>query len=62
MPERDLALLEAAVREAGGIARKFFGGDYKKWDKSKGNPVTEAALAVHKFLREMLCAARPGYG
>ena len=62
MPERDLVLLEAAVREAGGIARKFFGGDYKKWDKSKGNPVTEADLAVDKFLQETLCAARPDYG
>ncbi len=58
----DLSLLEACVREAGGIARGFFGGSYKKWDKSKGNPVTEADLAVDKFLRETLCAARSDYG
>jgi myo-inositol-1(or 4)-monophosphatase len=58
----DLALLEESVREAGKIARGFFGGSYKKWDKSKGNPVTEADLAVDKFLRETLCAARPDYG
>ena len=57
-----LALLEASVREAGAIARGFFGGTYKRWDKSKGNPVTEADLAVDKFLRERLRAARPGYG
>ena len=50
------------MREAGSIARKYFGGDYKKWDKSKGNPVTEADLAVDKFLRETLCPARPDYG
>lgn len=58
----DLALLETTVREAGAIARSFFGGDYKRWDKSKGNPVTEADLAVDKFLMEAFLAARPNYG
>jgi myo-inositol-1(or 4)-monophosphatase len=58
----DLELLESAVREAGEIARKFFGGDYKRWDKGQGNPVTEADLAVDRFLKERLLAARPGYG
>ncbi len=66
MPGRDdaadLSLLEESVRAGGAIARGFFGGTYKKWDKSKGNPVTEADLAVDKYLRETLCAARPGYG
>lgn len=66
MPARegddDLALLESAVREAGGIARQFFGTDYKRWSKAGGSPVTEADLAVDKFLRERLLAARPGYG
>lgn len=66
MPEPDtaddLALLQSTVREAGKIARSFFGGEYKRWDKSKGNPVTEADLAVDRFLRDALCAARPGYG
>ncbi len=62
MPEPDLQLLETSVREAGKIARKFYGGTYKKWDKSKGNPVTEADLAVDKYLRDTLCAARPAYG
>ena len=58
----DLVLLEEGVREAGKIARGFFGGTYKRWDKGKGNPVTEADLAVDKFLREHFCAARPSYG
>jgi myo-inositol-1(or 4)-monophosphatase len=58
----DLALLEESVRGGGAIARGFFGGTYKKWDKSKGNPVTEADLAVDQYLRETLCAARPDYG
>lgn len=63
MPEReDLTLLEDAVRAAGGIARGFYGGDYKRWNKSEGSPVTEADLAVNKYLCETLTAARPGYG
>ena len=59
---RDLTLLEDSVREAGKIARGFYGGEYKRWDKSKGNPVTEADIAVDRFLCEHLCAARPDYG
>jgi myo-inositol-1(or 4)-monophosphatase len=58
----DLLLLEQSVREAGKIARSFFGGSYQRWDKGKGNPVTEADLAVDRFLGEQLRAARPGYG
>jgi myo-inositol-1(or 4)-monophosphatase len=58
----DLDLLTATVREAGEIARRFFGGQYKRWSKAQGSPVTEADLAVDKFLSERLRAARPGYG
>jgi myo-inositol-1(or 4)-monophosphatase len=58
----DLELLEQAAREAGGIALKFYGGDYKRWSKEGGSPVTEADLAVNKFLHEKLTAARPDYG
>jgi myo-inositol-1(or 4)-monophosphatase len=58
----DLALLESRVREAGEIARSFYGGEFKRWDKSKGNPVTEADLAVDRFLNGALCEARPDYG
>ena len=57
----DLALLEEKVREAGHIARRYFGGTFKHWDKSKGNPVTEADLEIDKFLHEQLRAARPDY-
>jgi len=60
--QADLELLESAVVEAGAIARSFFGGEYKRWDKGKGNPVTEADLAVDRFLNEKLRGARPGYG
>ncbi len=70
MPERerqpdrqqDLALLEEAVRAAGEIARKFFCGDYKSWNKAGGSPVTEADLAVDKYLCRTLTGARPDYG
>jgi myo-inositol-1(or 4)-monophosphatase len=58
----DLDLLERAAREAGGIALKFYGGDYKRWSKEGGSPVTEADLAVNKFLHEKLTSARPDYG
>ena len=58
----DLALLERAVRAAGDIARSFFGGAYERWSKPGGSPVTEADLAVDRFLKETLLAARPAYG
>ncbi len=58
----DRDLLVAGVREAGAIARRGFEGVSKSWEKSKGNPVTETDLAVDKFLRERLCAARSDYG
>ena len=58
----DLNLLEDTVREAGHIAQKFYGGDYKQWSKEGGSPVTEADLAVNKYLCDHLTAARPDYG
>lgn len=64
MPEAsdDRALLIAAVREAGAIARGGYANVSKSWEKSKGNPVTETDLAVDRFLNERLRAARPDYG
>ena len=62
-PADDLALLERSVRDAGKIAREFFeAGTFKRWDKGKGNPVTEADIAVDKFLHQTLRPARPDYG
>jgi myo-inositol-1(or 4)-monophosphatase len=58
----DLLLLTEAVRQAGDIARSYFGGTYRSWDKSKGQPVTDADLAVDRYLRDTLMAARPAYG
>lgn len=66
MPEADLVadltLLEEAVREAGHIARRFFGGTFKRWQKDKGSPVTEADLAVDEYLTNRLRGARKDYG
>lgn len=67
MPARDidaadLALIESTVREAGKIARHYFGGEYKRWSKHKGEPVTEADLAIDRFLRQRLGEARNTYG
>ena len=65
MPENDTAdtaLLVQSVREAGDIARRFYGGTYKSWQKSKGNPVTEADIAIDEFLKKTLLKARPDYG
>jgi myo-inositol-1(or 4)-monophosphatase len=58
----DLKLLESAVHAAGSIARNYYGGDVRRWSKAGGSPVTEADLAVDKFLKQTLCAARPDYG
>ncbi|MBI1329638.1 MAG: 3'(2'),5'-bisphosphate nucleotidase CysQ [Alphaproteobacteria bacterium] len=58
----DLNLIRDAVNEAGNIARHYFGGDYKRWDKGKNQPVTEADIAIDTFLRDTLTAARPDYG
>ena len=58
----DLRLLEETAREAGAIALRYYGGDYKRWSKDGGSPVTEADLAVNKFLCDSLTAARPDYG
>jgi myo-inositol-1(or 4)-monophosphatase len=59
---RDLELIEDAVRQAGEIARHYYGHEYRRWSKSRGEPVTEADLAIDRFLRSTLEAARLDYG
>jgi myo-inositol-1(or 4)-monophosphatase len=61
-PDGDLDLLKSAVCEAGKIALKFFGGQYERWTKEGGSPVTEADLAIDTFLKNHLQQARPDYG
>ncbi|MEJ6399176.1 3'(2'),5'-bisphosphate nucleotidase CysQ [Yoonia sp. 208BN28-4] len=63
MPATDLDLLIAASKEAGAIARHYFGDDPQVWDKGGNDgPVTEADLAVNSMLERDLRAARPSYG
>lgn len=58
----DTTLLIEAVRAGGAIARKFFGSEYKRWDKGRAGPVTEADYAVDAYLKDTLLKARPDYG
>jgi myo-inositol-1(or 4)-monophosphatase len=58
----DTRLLAASLRQAGEIARRYYGGHYKSWDKSRGNPVTEADIEIDRFLKRTLIAERPDYG
>ncbi len=58
----DLALLEAACRAGGEIARRRFQEGCKSWSKQGGSPVTEADLEVDAYLRRTLTGARPDYG
>ena len=58
----DLALLEAACRAGGAIARRRFEQGCKSWSKQGGSPVTEADLEVDAHLKAVLTAARPEYG
>jgi myo-inositol-1(or 4)-monophosphatase len=58
----DLALIEAAAREVGLVARRMKAEGLKIWSKEGGSPVTNADIAVDTLLRERLGAARPDYG
>lgn len=58
----DLALIEAAARDAGAIARAAFGQQFETWSKGDAGPVTEVDLAIDAMLAERLRAARPDYG
>jgi myo-inositol-1(or 4)-monophosphatase len=60
--QADTELLEAAVREGGGIAKSFAAGSNKSWSKADASPVSEADLAVDGYLNSVLLAARPNYG
>ena len=59
----DLALLEAAAREAGEVALRYWRKAPKSWDKGgDAGPVSEADLAVNETLEAHLRGARPDYG
>jgi myo-inositol-1(or 4)-monophosphatase len=55
------ARLEAAVREAGVLARGMFGASLKNWTKGPTeSPVSEADIAVDDLLRTRLTAGNDG--
>jgi myo-inositol-1(or 4)-monophosphatase len=58
----DLALLEAAAREAGQLARELLRKPLDVKSKGEAGPVTNVDLAVNDLLAERLRRARPDYG
>jgi myo-inositol-1(or 4)-monophosphatase len=48
--------------EAGRIAARRSGSDYRRWEKVPGHPVCEIDLEVNAFLREHLAALDPEAG
>lgn len=61
-PDLDMRLLETAARQAGDVALSYFGQDPETWFKGNKSPVSEADLAVDRFLADRLRNARPDYG
>ena len=55
--EHEIARRAAAVVEAGRIAMRFFRQEHERWEKGPGQVVTEADLAIDRFLQAMRCAA-----
>ena len=60
--EADLELMRTAALAAGELALSYQDKGAKAWDKSPGNPVTEADIAVNQLLIRHLVEARPDYG
>lgn len=59
----DLATLRETAREAGTLALDYLRrGDLERWEKTPGQPVSEADLAVNTLIARRLGAARPDYG
>lgn len=53
--EVELAHVREAVTEAGRIAMRFFRQEHRRWEKGPGQVVTEADIAIDRFLhRELL--------
>ena len=60
--EADHGLLKEATREAGALALRYFRNRPEQWTKGKGDPVSEADIAVDTLLKTRLRDARPDYG
>ena len=58
----DLELIKSAVKRGGKIALKYFRKNPEVWTKNNKSPVSEADIAVDKFLFGTLKQSRPDYG
>lgn len=55
-------LLETLADEAGAMALDYARRGMRTWTKAHASPVTEADIAIDRFLKERLGAARPHFG
>ncbi len=60
--DNDYALITSVTREAGELAAALFAEGVKSWDKSPGNPVSDADIAVNELIKRRLMGTRPQYG
>ncbi|MEP9378931.1 3'(2'),5'-bisphosphate nucleotidase CysQ [Aquabacter sp. CN5-332] len=61
-PELFARHLADAVAAAGAVALAMFRSEIRSWNKHNDSPVTEADIAVDRFLKERLEALAPDYG
>ena len=55
-------LVAGLAEEAGQMALDYMRRGVKTWTKAHSSPVTEADIAIDRFLKERLGAARPDFG
>ncbi len=55
-------MLEALAEEAGAMALDYARRGMRSWTKAGASPVTEADIAVDRFLKRRLTEARPDFG
>ena len=62
MAESLLDAVGAVAAEVGAMARERWRGDYRRWEKSPGNPVCEVDLEADALLRQRLAEIDPTAG
>lgn len=62
MPLNNVQLVVDAAQAAGEIGLRYFRKDPEVWTKGKDSPVSEADLAIDRYLHKTLLDARPDYG
>lgn len=59
----DLALMRETAKYAGDYALELSKeGEARHWHKEPGSPVSEADLALNRYIANKLCTERPAYG